>query len=325
MLGRRVTTRTAKESHVVDMVLSPPLSSSSSSYLAFSSSCSSSSCPSAAPSSYPSAAPSQEAHVQDLTKIAADGPTAYIPLEVAKRRVGELASSLTAMKRHHLEVLEQVTATYEALNTENRKVFQATLDTVKRKATIAVEGHQESSHKLAEQKKELQAQQTTLTAEVAALKKQIETVANGPRVQELEGTLAANAARIQELEALLKAARAQGGKGSGGVGAPSMTPAAASSAGEVEVARRELATAETALKQDLEEQRRADAEYALTHLPSFIHLPSTPYSPSTPFRYPLTSPLSPYTHKHKHTRAPLGSRRCGARWPPRWWSSGSTT
>mmetsp|Transcript_45484 Transcript_45484/g.89458 ORF Transcript_45484/g.89458 Transcript_45484/m.89458 type:complete len:1147 (-) Transcript_45484:1470-4910(-) len=119
-----------------------------------------------------------EAHVPDLASEFKDGEEkSYIPLDLAKTRVQELATELAAMKQRHLGVIEKITNTYEELATENRDSYQEIVDQVKARASKAIQSHKKTILQLAKDKKkakeDAEAAQKQLAEEKASVEEAI--------------------------------------------------------------------------------------------------------------------------------------------------------
>lgn len=92
--------------------------------------------------------------IADLGAQFADGEEkSYIPLDLAKVRVQDLANELASMKRRHLSVIDKITKTYEELATENRDSYQDIIDQVKERANRAIKSHKKTIIQLAKDKK----------------------------------------------------------------------------------------------------------------------------------------------------------------------------
>lgn len=70
----------------------------------------------------------------DERKLREGMEQAYIPLSLARRRIAQLSAELQSMKKKHLQVVDDISASYEEVIRDNRESFEKTLQQFRDKA-----------------------------------------------------------------------------------------------------------------------------------------------------------------------------------------------
>lgn len=171
----------------------------------------------------------------DLLELHPGKERPYIPLELARSRIEELTTDLTAMKERHMVAIKQLTSSYENLANENRDVFQRKLDLAKNRAKEAISSHKmviekliADKKKLAEERKLLRAEFVKRGSDIALLQEEkkktmaateaaeaelaslkTHSVAAKEKEQELKSIIAENTTKMAALESELEARQAE--------------------------------------------------------------------------------------------------------------------